>query len=217
MTRLRIAAAALVVVATGLSMYAVLVGWQQKSDVLFVAVAVVGYVWIIVTDSSLRGRSGGGWLLACVLVAPIGLTLFLLVAVRDRIRGRRGIEAFWPPGARWCFLAAIGMAVTAVVLAFGQISVARPNLGTIPGFSGVITGSCDNNALSLSLGNAPPITEMLSAPAPYPPSGTSPSAAGGPPSSLQVALDRFAQRCTAKAGRRMVASEVSIAGRFGWR
>jgi hypothetical protein len=197
MTRLRAAVAALVAVVTGTLIYGVLVGWHDDADVLLFCVGAVGYVWVIVTDSQLRGRTGAGWLAACILVAPIGLTAFLVVAVRDRIRGGRGIERFWAPGVRWCYLAAVGLAALALGLAVTQFNVAKPDLGPNSGFNGPLGGSCEHSAIGLMLGEQPNIVEMFG---------------NNQPAPQRAAWEQFAQRCTAKAGRRMVASEVSLAG-----
>jgi hypothetical protein len=196
MTRARIAVAAFVVVLTGTLVYGVLAGWKHNAEVVLAVIGVVGYVWIIVTDSVLRGRSGAGWLLACIFLAPLALPVFAFVAVRDRLRGRRGIESYWAPGVRWCYLAAVGMAAVALCLALTQFSAAKPYLGQNPTITG-FSGSCQAPAIDLVLGKRPPGVDFF-----Y----------DGQPAAQRAELDRFAQRCQAKAGRRMVASEVSLAG-----
>lgn len=164
------------------------------------AAAAIGYVWFIVEDSALRGRSGFGWLLACLMLAPIGLPAFLVLSVRDRIQGRRGIERYWAPGVRWCYFVALGLAAVALALAAVQLKVTGPNVSLTSsnqaGFSRPASGSCDASPLGVLLGKRPGIL-MFSA---------------GRPATEQAELERFAQRCVASAGRRMVASETSLAG-----
>ena len=203
MTRSRWVVAALVGVLTGAVVVWVVTGGHGHADVVPVVAAMVGYVWLIVTDSARRGRSGAGWLLACIFLAPLALPVFLFHAVSDRLRGRRGIEGYWAPGVRWCYLTAIVMAGVALGLGVVQVEVARVAIPAAPAgqypsiSSGTIGRSCEGNALALSLGERP------AAVIGYP---------ENLPAAQQAALNRFEQRCVATAGRRVVAGEVALAG-----
>jgi hypothetical protein len=182
-----------------------LAGWRANADAALVIPAGFGYLLLIVRDTTLRGRSGLGWLLACTLLAPIGLVAFLVVAVRDRVQGRRGIESYWAPGVRWCYLVAVGMATVALGLAAAQVSVTPPHIPLLPGVSpsivsvGRVSGDCQASALGVTLGHRPGIVDSFPA---------------GLPAQQQSELTAFERRCVEKAGRRMVASEVALAGAF---
>jgi hypothetical protein len=89
------------------------------------------------------------------------------------------------------------MAAVAVGLAVSQVSVTRPDLWPHPTISGSIDGSCENSAINLVLGDRPALVVMF---------------ADAQPAAQRTELELFAQRCAAKAGRRMVASEASLAG-----
>lgn len=196
MTRTRVAVAAFVAVLTGTLLYGVLAGRGHDADIPLAVIGVVGYIWIIVTDSELRGRSGAGWLLACIFLAPLALPAFAFVAIKDRIRGRRGIESYWPAAVRWCYLAAVGLAALAFGLALTQFSAAKPDLSANPSITG-FSGSCGASAINLVLGQKPPGVDFF---------------ADSQPVANRAELELFAQRCMAKAGRRIVASEVCLAG-----
>jgi hypothetical protein len=148
-----------------------------------------------------------------VFFAPVAIPLFVVVAVYDRIGGRLGIEASWEPAVRWCLLAGVVLAATSGFLALRTVTVSTSGLPsssvTVPATSGLeppniatsatFTGSrpCGSSALEVTLGGDF-YTSLLN---------------DGPPTATPD-VQEIVRRCTRAAGRRMVASEISLAGAF---
>lgn len=192
-----LAIAALTVVAgTG-----VLVGSGNTVEPIVLLGGVLGVAYLIVADSEARGRAGWGWLALCFLLAPFAIPVFLFLAVRDRLQGRRGIEARWDPARRWYLLAGVVLAVAAVVVALGPIHVASVTVTSGDPTSGytsssTISGSC-TSALDVVTGNDD-----------YGQDSAGQSAAVA---AANLTLER---RCSTQALRRMTAGAVGLAGAF---
>lgn len=160
-----------------------------------VSVAVaVALAALVFEDSSKRGRSGWGWLIACVFLAPVAVPAVLIVAVLDRRRGRRGIEVGWDPAERWYLLAGLGAAVTAAALAFSPVRVPGESV-SIPGGGASFSGTC-TTALAVSLGGGP-----------Y--GHLAPDLSSGPPA-VAAAQATVADRCSSAAARRVGASALCL-------
>ena len=74
--------------------------WRSVAGFVVPAGFFVAVAFLIAKDSAARGRSGFRWLLACVFLGPLGIFAFVVVAVLDRLAGRRGIESRWTPAGR---------------------------------------------------------------------------------------------------------------------
>jgi hypothetical protein len=171
-------------------------GWRPVAGFVVQAGFVVAVAVLIKRDSGLRGRSGRGWLAACVLLPPVALPVFVVVAVVDRFRGRRGIESRWAPAGRWYLLAGVVLAAAAGAVAVSQVNVPGMSVSTPPA-SGSFSGSC-SSALSVSLGTGT-----------Y---GRLPAGPAGAPPVLAAARATEAGRCSAAAAERMTASAVLLGG-----
>jgi hypothetical protein len=147
-------------------------------------VFAVAVLILIAKDSAARGRSGGWWAGACIMLPPFALVAFVVLAVYDRLRGRRGIEARWAPAGRWYMLGSLVLAVAAAVLALSQVHVPGTSVSG-PGGSASFSGSC-LTALSVTLGTGT-----------Y---GQSPEWA------------TVAARCSAAASERMTTSAICLGG-----
>ena len=173
-----------------------LLGWRQVAGFVVPAGLLVAAAVLIVRDSGERGRSGGGWLAACVMLAPVAVPVFVVVAVVDRLRGRRGIESRWAPAGRWYLLAGVVLAVAAGAVAMSQVRVPGISVST-PTASGSFPGRC-SSALAVSLGTGP-YGHLRAGPTGLPPV-------------LAAAQATEAGRCSAAAGDRMSVSAVCLGG-----
>lgn len=156
------------------------------------AVAVIVYL-----DSTGRGRYGGRWVLACILIPPLAVPAFLVVAVTDRLRGRRGIETVWAPEQRWWLMAGVVLTIAAAALAVSSVQVRGASVDG-QGVSGSFSGAC-GSALSVVTGT-----------------GAYGAATLGPqpPPALVAAQATVSQRCSAAAGRRVGGSALCLGGAF---
>lgn len=170
--------------------------WQVVAGFAVLAGCLGAIAVLIYRDSAERGRSGWGWLAACVLAAPVAFPVFAFVAVFDRLRGRRGIESRWAPAGRWYLLAAVALGIAAVVLAASPVKVTAMSVSA-PGASGSFDGSC-SSALAVSLGGG------TYGSWPHWPADASPV--------LATARATETERCSAAAAKRMIASAVCLAG-----
>lgn len=213
MNRVPLLAAAAILSVTVAAIIGVLNGGDQAAGALVTLGCLIGFGMLIVRDTVARGRGAGRWLLACIFLAPVAVPLWLIVAVYDRIGGRLGIEARWEPAVRWCLLAGLVLAALSGFLALRSISVPTtglpsalvtvpatanphpPNIATSFDNSG--TEHCGGSALQITLGKDF-VTTALSV-----------GVVAETPESLELV-----HRCTEKAGRSMVASEVGLAGAF---
>jgi hypothetical protein len=177
--------------------------WRAAVEGVVALGWVVAAVCLIVWDSDARGRSGGWWLFACALLAPIGLPVFVVVGVLDRLRGRLGIEARLAPVARWCLLGVVVLAVPGIVHAESQVRVPGVSV-SVPGASGSFSGSC-SSALDVFLGNGAYSHSF------YGPAGAPPVQASTPPV-LTNAWATVAGRCSAVAASRMTGSAICMGG-----
>jgi hypothetical protein len=197
-----VAAFAVAAVGAGCTLAAV-AGSGNTVAVVVGGCAVLALAAFIGFDSARRGRSGPGWLGFTLLLAPIALPVFAFLAISDRSKGRAGIEAGWPPVARWCTLGAIALAVAASYLALAGLTVA-----SFSSPSASVSGHCDN-ALSIALGDRSGLPSGI---------GNSFTTPGEIPSSddaFTQAANSIAAQCAAKASRRMAAAAISLAGAFG--
>jgi hypothetical protein len=175
---------------------AALPGWRTVAALVVTVGVLVAIGVLIVRDSAARGRSRWGWLAACVLLAPLAVPAFVVVAMYDRLRGRLGIESRWAPGGRWCRLGGLVLALTAGVLAVSWVQV--PGLSvSAPGAAGSFSGSC-SSALAVSLGAG-----LYGDPSYWP---------AEEPRVLTTARATEAERCSAAANGRMTASVVLLGG-----
>jgi hypothetical protein len=170
--------------------------WRAVAGVVVAVGFVVALGVLITQDSAARGRSGWGWLAACALLTPLALPAFVVIAVYDRLRGRRGIEARWSPGGRWYVLGGLVLVVVAAGLAVSPVDVPGVSV-SVPGASGSFSGSC-SSALSVSLGTGS-----------Y---GRSSYWQSGAPAVLTDARTTVAGRCSAVASDRMRASGICLGG-----
>ncbi|HEX6453210.1 MAG TPA: hypothetical protein VF060_27585 [Trebonia sp.] len=170
--------------------------WRSVAEFVVPVGSLATIAVLIVRDSAERGRSGGRWLAACVLLPPLAVPAFVVVAVYDRLRGRLGIESRWAPAGRWYLLASVVLAVVAPIPALSQIQVPSVSV-SVPGASGTFSGSC-SSALSVSLG-----TSSYGYPTYWP--------ADTPPV-LTAARATEAGRCSAVAADRMKASSICLGG-----
>lgn len=175
---------------------AALLNWRAVAGFVVPAGSLVAMAVLIAWDSVERGRSGWGWLAACVLLAPLALPVFVVVAVFDRLRGRLGIESRWAPAGRWYLLAGVVLAVAAAILAVSQVQVPGVSV-SVPGASGSFSGSC-SSALSVSLGTGP-YSQFPAWPA-------------GAPPVLTAAQATEAGRCSAAAAGRLRTSAICLGG-----
>ena len=170
--------------------------WRAVAGIVIPVGFLVALAILITQDSAARGRSGWGWLAACVLLAPLALPAFVVIAVCDRLRGRRGIEARWAPAGRWYLLGALVLVVAVLGLAGSPVRVPGASVSA-PGASGNFSGSC-SSALSVALGAG------TYGHASYWPTGAPPI--------LTTARATVAGRCSAVATDRMNASAVCLGG-----
>jgi hypothetical protein len=171
-------------------------GWQVVAGLVVPVGFFLGVAFLIAQDSAERGRSSMAWLLACVFLAPVAIPAYLVVAVFDRLRGRRGIESRWAPAGRWYLLAGVLLAVAAGVLAVSPVNVPGMSVHTRTA-SGSFSGHC-SSALSVSLGAGS--YDHFAA-----------RSAGAPPA-LTSAQATVANRCSAAAADRMAASAMCLGG-----
>lgn len=171
-------------------------GWRSVAEFVVPVGLLVAIAVLIVRDSAERGRSGWGWLAACVLLAPLAVPAFVVVAVYDRLRGRLGIESRWAPAGRWYLLASVVLAVVAPIPAVSQVHVPGVSV-SVPGASGTFSGSC-SSALAVSLDTGP-----------Y---GRLPAWPAGAPPVLTATRATEAGRCLAAAAHRMTASAICLGG-----
>jgi len=164
--------------------------WRAVAGVTVTIVSLVAVAVLIVADSAARGRSRWGWLAFCVLLSPIGIPAFIIVAVYDRLRGRLGIEARWAPAGRWYLLGALATALVAAAFALSPVHVTGESVSA-PGASGSYSGACES-ALAVGLGQGP-----------YGPYAALPP---GTPPILTNAQATVAGRCSAAADKRLTAS-----------
>lgn len=169
-------------------------GWRVVAGFVVPAGFLVAVAVLIVRDSAERGRSGGWWLAACIFLAPVAIAAFVVIAVVDRLRGRRGIESRWAPGGRWYLLAGVVLAVAAGAVAISQVTVPGISVST-PTASGSYSGHC-SSALSVSLGTGS--YDHL------------PERFAGAPPVLASAQATVAGRCAAAAADRMTASAACL-------
>jgi len=191
------AGAACVVVTTALLTAGLVVGRGPAVYLVVALSALVGVAWLVLEDSKARGRRGGRWLAGCIVLGPVGLSAFLVVAVLDRARGRLGIEGRWPSPGRWCFLAGAVMGIAAASIALAPLSVQGVRFSS-PGTSADITGSC-SSALSISLAGVPYNTSAV------------PDVAGGLTRVL-AADNTVDNRCSVAASRRLGLSTLCLVG-----
>lgn len=168
--------------------------WRDLAEFVVPVGFLVAVGGLIVADSAARGRSGWGWLAVCVLLAPVALPAFMVVAVADRLHGRLGIESRWAPAGRWFLLAGVVLAVVAVVPAVAEMQVPTVS-ASVPEASGSFPGSC-SSALSVSLGGGPYGQAWPT----------------GAPPALAAARATMAGRCSAAAADRMTASAMCLGG-----
>jgi hypothetical protein len=204
MTRSRQESAVTVVVFTVLAAGAVLMGWATGAVGLLGLAVFVGAGLVVIRDSNLRGRSGLRWLAAYVIAFPVAVPLFLFFAIKDRVRGRQGIEASWQPVGRVCLLGGILLAGVAAVIAMtpvhgGSVVLPPGPVGVYPGVAGGVVNSDCSTPLGVALGDVP--FQGLAQ------DGLSPEQA--------AVVSAATQECTQTAGRRMLASELCLLGAFG--
>jgi hypothetical protein len=168
----------------------VVLGGHPVFELASAAGFLVAVAFLIVRDSSARGRSGCGWLAACFLLFPLAVPAFLILAAYDRLRGRLGIEARWAPAGRWYLLAALVLAMMGAGFALTQVNVPSISVSA-PGTSGRFSGSC-SSALQIFLGDGA-----------YSPSGYWPP---DEPATLSAARARQASRCRTSAEHHMEAA-----------
>ena len=170
--------------------------WRAVVEFAVPMCSLVTIAVLIVRDSAERGRSRWRWLAACVLLTPLAVPAFVVVAVYDRLRGRLGIESRWAPAGRWYLLASVVLAVVTPIPAWSQVQVPGVSV-SVPGASGTFSGSC-SSALSVSLG-----TGLYGRNQDWP--------ADAPPV-LTAAQATEAGRCSAAAADRMTDSAICLGG-----
>lgn len=159
-------------------------------------VAMVAVAVLVARDSAARGRSGWRWVAACALLFPLGFLAFAVIAVYDRLHGRRGIEARWDPAGRWYLLGGLALTAAAVALAVSQVHVPGVSVSA-PGASGSFSGSC-SSALSVSVGGG-----MYNGPS---------YLGADAPAVLTAAWAMEAGRCSVAAANRLTESGICLGG-----
>lgn len=154
---------ALLVVSFSVAAVALVVGVVPSPGVLLGLLTFAGAGWLVALDSACRGRSWIRWLLACALVPPIGLPVFVVVALTDRLAGRHGIEAAWPPPWRLPVFGAAVLAIAAAALALAPLKVQGASVSGKGGYASY-SGQC-GSALTVAIEGYPwPTTDMVTLP-----------------------------------------------------